>query len=133
MSTLEFGSSECLNDYIRNFSHAIVRDWLDILSANHIYFNEETLKLLEPLFPQIPNMWDDLVDYSVLSISWAREYEPYISRWQLLFPKCRIDEDFEFVASHLDKLPYNIKNNPRYQKFAHLFDNYHFYGSKHSV
>lgn len=133
MATLEFGSSESLNEYIRTFPNAVKRDWLDILSANHIYFNNETISLLEFLSPQIPNIWDDLIDYSVLSMTWAREYEHYITRWQLLFPKCRTNEDFEFVASHLDKLPYNIKNSPRYQKFAHLFDKYHFYKSKHSV
>ena len=126
MDVLEKEITPVVNKFIKE-KPSIVKDmWDDFVCCYSRFFDDETFSLLESLREDVPNLYNDIASYTCLSIKWARKYEKTISKdnWKGMLHHCETDEDFNWVASHLDYLPYWIKNSKVGRKFSHLLSNY---------
>lgn len=126
MDILRREINPALNKFIRE-NPSLVKDvWDDLVCQYSYCFNEETLSLLEPLRDEIPTLFDDIASYTCLPVAWARKYEKYVSspNWRGMLHQCETDEDFEWVASHLESLPEWIRSCDTGRKFSHLLSKY---------
>lgn len=128
MESLESAITVAVNKFVEEHPDVVIHEWKDFVSWYSRYFNEGTYVLLEPLYTSIPTMWSDIASYGSLPIKYARKYEESIlpSQWSYIMGNCETDDDFHWVASHLDELPYWLSNvdHEVYKKFSHLFSSY---------
>lgn len=128
MDPLSKNVAECVNDFIIENPTQIIKNWGSFIAQYSDFLNEKSLSLLELLSKRIPSLWDDILTYSHLPMSYARKHWSKISKsnYHMVLHECETDEDFDFVASHMGKLPHwitneNLKIN---KKFGHLLDKY---------
>lgn len=126
MNILEKEITPVVNKFVKGYPSTVTDRWNDFVSQYSCFFDEETLYLLEPLRDSIPSIYDDIASYTQLPVKWARKYEKDISTesWMYMLHQCETDEDFDWVASHLEELPYWIQDSKVGKKFSHLLSKY---------
>ena len=130
MDSLDRDIAIVVNKFILENHDTVVKIWDEFICHYCMYFNDETYELLESLYERIPTMWSEIASYGNLPTIYARKYEDSIlpHQWRYILNECKTDEDFKWVAAHMDKLPHWLSKEDigNHQQFKHLLPEYEF-------
>lgn len=110
--------------YIKDNTDHVIENWNTLRSDILTFADKRVVEYLVSLDNRIETLYDDLSNHDLLTVEMARANHHRFNNWDLLLyrHRCLSDEDFLYVASHLEKLPLYL--NERLPQFTHLMNRF---------